>query len=53
MHFTDAKGILTGSGGHYGMNVYRGCSHGCVGAAIEAEAVRDRHRVHVGSLHAL
>ena len=30
MHFTDAKGILTGSGGHYGMNVYRGCSHGCV-----------------------
>ena len=30
MHFVDAKGILTGSGGHYGMNVYRGCTHGCV-----------------------
>ncbi|MBO7630845.1 MAG: radical SAM protein [Lachnospiraceae bacterium] len=30
MHFTDAKGILTGSNGHYGMNIYRGCSHGCV-----------------------
>ena len=30
MHFVDAKGILTGSGGHYGMNVYRGCSHGCI-----------------------
>ena len=30
MHFTDAKGILTGSGGHYGMNIYRGCTHGCI-----------------------
>ena len=30
MHFIDAKGILTGSGGRYGMNVYRGCSHGCI-----------------------
>ena len=30
MHFTDAKGILTGGKGRYGMNIYRGCSHGCV-----------------------
>ena len=30
MHFVDAKGILTGSGGYYGMNVYRGCTHGCI-----------------------
>jgi len=30
MHFVDVKGILTGSGGHFGMNVYRGCSHGCI-----------------------
>lgn len=30
MHFVDAKGIITGSGGHYGMNIYRGCSHGCI-----------------------
>ena len=30
MHFTDAKGILTGSGGQYGMNIYRGCTHGCI-----------------------
>ncbi len=30
MHFVDAKGILTGSGGRYGMNIYRGCTHGCV-----------------------
>ena len=30
MHFVDAKGILTGKNGYYGMNVYRGCSHGCI-----------------------
>ena len=30
MHFVNAKGILTGSGGRYGMNIYRGCTHGCV-----------------------
>ena len=30
MHFVDAKGLLTGGGGHYGMNLYRGCTHGCV-----------------------
>ena len=30
MHFVDAKGILTANGGHYGMNIYRGCTHGCI-----------------------
>ena len=30
MHFVDAKGILTVSGGYTGMNIYRGCSHGCI-----------------------
>ena len=30
MHFVDAKGILTGSGKRFGMNIYRGCSHGCI-----------------------
>lgn len=30
MHFVDAKGILTGSGGRLGMNIYRGCTHGCI-----------------------
>ena len=30
MHFTDVKGILNGSGGYYGMNIYRGCTHGCI-----------------------
>lgn len=30
MHFVDAKGLLTGGGGWYGMNIYRGCTHGCI-----------------------
>ncbi len=30
MHFVNAKGILTGSGGQTGMNIYRGCTHGCI-----------------------
>ena len=30
MHFVEAKGILTGRGGFYGMNIYRGCTHGCI-----------------------
>ncbi len=30
MHFVDAKGILTCNGGYYGMNIYRGCTHGCI-----------------------
>ncbi len=30
MHFVDAKGILTNNSGFVGMNIYRGCSHGCI-----------------------
>ena len=30
MHFVEAKGLLTGNGGHCGMNIYRGCTHGCI-----------------------
>ena len=30
MHFIDAKGILNNNGGFVGMNIYRGCSHGCI-----------------------
>jgi DNA repair photolyase len=30
MHFVDAKGILITSDGHCGMNIYRGCTHGCI-----------------------
>ena len=30
MHFVEAKGILTGKMSSCGMNIYRGCSHGCI-----------------------
>lgn len=30
MHFVDAKGILHGSTGFPSMNIYRGCTHGCI-----------------------
>lgn len=30
MHFVDAKGILTANNGYCGMNIYRGCTHGCI-----------------------
>ncbi len=30
MHFVDAKGILTANKDLVGMNIYRGCSHGCI-----------------------
>ena len=30
MHFVDAKALLTGGRGYYGMNTYRGCTHGCI-----------------------
>ena len=30
MHFVDAKAILTSNNGLTGMNIYRGCSHGCI-----------------------
>ena len=30
MHFVNAKAILTANGGHNGMNIYRGCTHGCI-----------------------
>ena len=30
MHFVDAKGILTNNQGSCGMNIYRGCTHGCI-----------------------
>ncbi|MBQ4271603.1 MAG: radical SAM protein [Clostridiales bacterium] len=30
MHFVEAKGIINGNNGMRGINVYRGCSHGCI-----------------------
>lgn len=43
MHFIDAKGILTGSGGHYGMNIYRGCTHGCIYCDSRSRCYRFTH----------
>ncbi len=43
MHFVDAKGILTGSGGRYGMNIYRGCSHGCIYCDSRSTCYRFTH----------
>ena len=43
MHFVEAKGILTGSGGHYGMNIYRGCSHGCIYCDSRSRCYRFTH----------
>ncbi len=30
MHFVNAKQLLTGNSASYGMNIYRGCTHGCI-----------------------
>ena len=30
MHFVEAKGIIHNKGGYNGMNIYRGCTHGCI-----------------------
>ena len=30
MHFVNVKGILTANNGRCGMNIYRGCTHGCI-----------------------
>ena len=43
MHFVDAKGILTGGGKYYGMNIYRGCSHGCIYCDSRSKCYRFTH----------
>ena len=43
MHFVDAKGIMTGSGGSCGINVYRGCSHGCIYCDSRSKCYRFTH----------
>ncbi len=43
MHFVYAKGILTGSDGFCGINVYRGCSHGCVYCDSRSKCYRFTH----------
>ena len=45
MHFTDAKGILNGTGGHYGMNIYGlsdRCEFLCADAGEAAAELRRR-----------
>ena len=43
MHFVDAKGILTGGKGSWGMNIYRGCSHGCIYCDSRSTCYRFTH----------
>ena len=43
MHFVEAKGILTGSGDCWGMNVYRGCTHGCIYCDSRSACYRFTH----------
>lgn len=43
MHFVEAKGILTGGKGRYGMNIYRGCSHGCIYCDSRSKCYRFTH----------
>ena len=43
MHFVDAKGLLTSRDGACGMNIYRGCSHGCVYCDSRSRCYRFTH----------
>ena len=43
MHFVDAKGILTSNNGMHGMNIYRGCSHGCIYCDSRSKCYQFKH----------
>ena len=43
MHFVEAKSLLTGSDGYYGMNIYRGCTHGCIYCDSRSKCYRFTH----------
>ena len=43
MHFVKAKGLLSGNGGHVGMNIYRGCTHGCIYCDSRSKCYRFTH----------
>ena len=43
MHFVEAKGILTTNGGRCGMNIYRGCSHGCIYCDSRSKCYQFKH----------
>lgn len=44
MHFKEAKGILHNKGGYNGMNIYRGCTHGCIYCDSRSECYHMDHR---------
>jgi DNA repair photolyase len=43
MHFVNAKGILSEKQGFCGMNIYRGCTHGCVYCDSRSKCYRFSH----------
>jgi len=43
MHFVEARGILNGSGSYLGMNIYRGCTHGCIYCDSRSTCYRFTH----------
>ena len=43
MHFVDAKGILTNNHGFCGMNIYRGCTHGCIYCDSRSKCYQMKH----------
>ncbi len=43
MHFVEAKGILTANHGRHGMNIYRGCTHGCIYCDSRSRCYQFRH----------
>ncbi|MBO6208785.1 MAG: radical SAM protein [Lachnospiraceae bacterium] len=43
MHFVEAKGILSDNGSGCGMNIYRGCSHGCIYCDSRSKCYRFTH----------
>ena len=43
MHFVQAKGLLTENHGRCGMNIYRGCTHGCIYCDSRSKCYRFEH----------
>ena len=43
MHFVEAKGLLTARNGVVGMNIYRGCTHGCIYCDSRSACYRFTH----------
>lgn len=43
MHYTEAKGILTARASVFGMNIYRGCSHGCIYCDARSTCYQMKH----------